>query len=156
MIRLTLLLLAAIFVTMVLAGRGPDPRGTVGGTRNVAASRAEPVPEELVPQPNRLDLADERGAIERALAASEAPPEAPPPPEDGEEAAPVAEGPPLRSVSGNRVNMRSGPGTAYDVIGQLQEGERVAVLDDPGDGWVEVEVSTTGTQGWMADFLLAE
>jgi hypothetical protein len=57
-----------------------------------------------------------------------------------------------RFVIGTRVNMRAGPGTGYDVIGQLVQGERVVVLEDPGTGWVLLDVD--GAQGWMADFLL--
>ncbi len=57
-----------------------------------------------------------------------------------------------RFVIGTRVNMRAGPGTDYDVIGQLVQGDRVDVLEDPGAGWVLLD--TDAGQGWMADFLL--
>lgn len=61
----------------------------------------------------------------------------------------------IRQVTGSSVNMRNGPGTRYDVLGRLGEGDRVEVLQDPGKGWVKLKVEETGRVGWMADFLLA-
>lgn len=60
----------------------------------------------------------------------------------------------LRSVRGSRVNMRSGPGTSYGVIGSLVRGDRVEVLRDPGGGWVKLKVEETGRIGWMSAKLL--
>ncbi len=60
-----------------------------------------------------------------------------------------------RVVTGNRVNMRNGPGTEYSVVERLQRGDRVEVLQDPGTGWVKLKVEYSGRVGWMADFLLA-
>lgn len=59
-----------------------------------------------------------------------------------------------RIVTGNRVNMRNGPGTEYSVVERLQRGDRVEVLQDPGTGWVKLKVEYSGRVGWMADFLL--
>ncbi|MDF1857068.1 SH3 domain-containing protein [Pseudooceanicola sp.] len=61
----------------------------------------------------------------------------------------------VRLVTGNRVNMRNGPGTEYSVLGRLTRGERVTVLQEPGNGWVKLKVEGSGRIGWMADFLLA-
>lgn len=61
----------------------------------------------------------------------------------------------LREVTGSRVNLRGGPGTAYEVVGRLTRGDHVAVIEDDGFGWVQLEVLDTGETGWMADFLLA-
>lgn len=60
----------------------------------------------------------------------------------------------IRQVSGNVVNMRSGPGTSYDKLGKLTKGTEVAVLEEPGNGWVKLEVLATGETGWMADWLI--
>jgi len=60
----------------------------------------------------------------------------------------------IRQVSGNRVNMRNGPGTNYSIVGRLARGDEVEVLSDPGNGWLKLRVSETGRIGWMADFLL--
>ncbi len=75
--------------------------------------------------------------------------------------APVAESveaglsdPDLRRVDGSRVNLRSGPGTTYSVVTRLGKGEPVEVLQNTGDGWLELRVVETDRIGWMADFLV--
>ncbi|WP_282062585.1 SH3 domain-containing protein [Roseobacter litoralis] len=60
----------------------------------------------------------------------------------------------LRSVKGSRVNMRSGPGTQYDVVAQLTQSAEVEVLTDTGNGWVELRPLDGGPTGWVAEFLL--
>jgi len=60
----------------------------------------------------------------------------------------------VRVVKSARVNMRSGPGKEFEVLGKLTRGTEVAVLRDDGDGWVKLRVIDSGTVGWMADFLL--
>ena len=60
----------------------------------------------------------------------------------------------IRKVTGKVVNMRSGPGTEFDKLGRLKQGAEVIVLDEPGNGWVMLEVVSTGESGWMADWLV--
>ncbi|MCC5974037.1 MAG: SH3 domain-containing protein [Rubellimicrobium sp.] len=61
----------------------------------------------------------------------------------------------LREVTGERVNMRDGPGTDFGVIEQLVRGTVITVIEDAGNGWVRVRVDASGRAGWMAaDFLL--
>lgn len=60
----------------------------------------------------------------------------------------------LREVSGNRVNMRNGPGTNFSIVDRLTRGEQVEVLAEPGNGWLKLRVSDSGRVGWMADFLV--
>ncbi len=60
----------------------------------------------------------------------------------------------IRTVKGTRVNMRSGPGTEYDVIDQLVQATRVEILTDTGNGWVELRPIDGGPTGWIAEFLL--
>lgn len=62
----------------------------------------------------------------------------------------------IRAVTGNRVNMRGGPGTNFDVVGKLTRGQEVEILSDPGTGWVKLRPMDGGSVGWMADFLLTE
>lgn len=62
--------------------------------------------------------------------------------------------PDIRIVTKPRVNMRGGPGTNFEVVGKLYDGDEVAVLEDQGTGWVKLEVLGSGEIGWMADFLL--
>jgi hypothetical protein len=60
----------------------------------------------------------------------------------------------VRTVSGNRVNVRGGPSTNYGIVSKLTRGETVRILEDNGDGWVRMEPVEGGEAGWMADFLL--
>lgn len=56
----------------------------------------------------------------------------------------------LRRITGNRVNMRSGPGTNYPVVTQLRRDQVVELLQDPGSGWVKLRAEDGGSVGWMA------
>ena len=60
----------------------------------------------------------------------------------------------IRSVSGNRVNVRGGPSTSYGVVSKLTRGTEVRILEDNGNGWVRMQPIDGGETGWMADFLL--
>lgn len=60
----------------------------------------------------------------------------------------------IREVTGKVVNMRAGPGTDFATVGTLSRGDRIAVLDEPGNGWLMFEVVETGETGWMADWLV--
>jgi hypothetical protein len=60
----------------------------------------------------------------------------------------------IRTVSGNRVNVRGGPSTDYGIVSKLTRGETVKILEDNGDGWVRMQPVDGGEAGWMADFLL--
>lgn len=59
----------------------------------------------------------------------------------------------LRLVDKDRVNVRSGPGTNNAISARLVAGDEVQVIEDLGNGWVQV-IMTDGSSGWMADFLL--
>ncbi|MEP1767870.1 MAG: SH3 domain-containing protein [Sulfitobacter sp.] len=60
----------------------------------------------------------------------------------------------IRTVSGNRVNVRGGPSTNYGIVNKLTRGATVQILEDNGDGWVRMKPIDGGESGWMADFLL--
>lgn len=62
--------------------------------------------------------------------------------------------PDIRTIKGTLVNMRSGPGTDYDIVDQLEKATEVEILTDGGNGWVELRPVTGGTTGWIAEFLL--
>lgn len=62
----------------------------------------------------------------------------------------------VRTVSGSRVNVRGGPGTGFGIVGRLNRGDEIKVLQDNGAGWVRFETPDGLTAGWMADFLLNE
>jgi len=62
----------------------------------------------------------------------------------------------IRSVSGNSVNVRGGPGTSFSVVNRMVLGDKVEILQDPGQGWVQLRPVGGGPVGWMADFLLSD
>ena len=62
----------------------------------------------------------------------------------------------LRAVTGNRVNMRNGPGTNFQVVAKLVRGDQAEVLQSSGDGWVKIRTMDTGRIGWMAERLMAK
>ncbi|WP_224823976.1 SH3 domain-containing protein [Cognatishimia sp. MH4019] len=61
----------------------------------------------------------------------------------------------IRQVTGNRVNVRSGPGTGFEVVAQAIRGDEAEVIIDDGTGWVQLRLAG-GQTGWMADFLLSD
>ena len=54
----------------------------------------------------------------------------------------------LHKVSGERVNLRSGPSNQAAVRGQLLQGEELIELTQHG-GWLGVRVARTGEEGWI-------
>lgn len=62
----------------------------------------------------------------------------------------------MRIVRPNRANMRGGPGTGHDVIATLDRGNKVEILGDPVNGWVQLRVIETNLIGWMAQSLLIQ
>ncbi len=55
-------------------------------------------------------------------------------------------------VKGSILNMRSGPGTGYQVAGQLKQGAVLQILGKPGD-WLKIKTSA-GSTGWVASWLV--
>lgn len=62
----------------------------------------------------------------------------------------------IRAVAGKRVNMRSGPGTNYNVLDTLPRGTEAEVIAVNSDGWAEIKILSTGQIGWMAERLLTD
>lgn len=54
-------------------------------------------------------------------------------------------------VTGKVVNIRSGPGTSYDIIGQVEEGDVLKAVEK-SNGWYRVEFQ--GKAGWIAGWLV--
>jgi len=62
----------------------------------------------------------------------------------------------LRLVTGDRVNMRTGPGTVYPVVTTLSRDTEVAVVETSTNGWASIQVLATGENGWISLRLLTE
>ena len=60
----------------------------------------------------------------------------------------------IRWVKENVVDLRAGPGLTFDRIMQVTKGTEVAVLEDPGHGWLNVQVVDTYQSGWLAEWLV--
>ncbi|WP_066639162.1 N-acetylmuramoyl-L-alanine amidase [Desulfolucanica intricata] len=54
-------------------------------------------------------------------------------------------------IKSGPVNVRSGPGTEHNIIGQANTGERLPILEKSGD-WYKVKLS--GGEGWVAGWLV--
>ncbi|MEW6192706.1 MAG: SH3 domain-containing protein [Bacillota bacterium] len=56
------------------------------------------------------------------------------------------------AVTGDIVNLRSGPGTGYSKVGEVSRGTQLAVVGQSG-GWYRVQLQT-GTLAWIAGWLV--
>lgn len=60
-------------------------------------------------------------------------------------------------VTAKRVNVRQGPSTGHQVLGEVVFAEAVQVLSDPAKEWVVIRIEGAGVEGYMASrFLQAE
>jgi len=59
----------------------------------------------------------------------------------------------MSTVTANRVNVRTGPGTNFPVVTQVNKGDTVT-LKDQAFGWNKVVLSDGNTTGWIAGWLL--
>lgn len=60
------------------------------------------------------------------------------------------EGGAVAIVTANRLNVRSGPGTGYGIVGKVTRGQSLPVIErDAGSGWVHIKIP--GTTGWVSD-----
>ena len=135
----------------VTARRAPEPAPAAPAVPAPAPlTQAAAEPEAQVGPADAA--AFDRAAAEAERAAPASAPVAAPsagdaPPEDAIEDA-LGEALDLRTVTGSVVNVRGGPSTGFDVVGQLAEGARAEILQE-ADGWAEVRAED-GTTGWMA------
>lgn len=111
-------------------------------TPSVTAAVLEPA---LTPEPAAVEVvATPQSAVEEAEVIEASAPAAQPEPVD------------IRSVAGSRVNMRSGPGTNFDVLVTLDGGTALEVITVNANGWANVATLDRGIEGWMAERLLSD
>jgi hypothetical protein len=97
-------------------------------------------------------LEDEASAVTIGIAAPETAPVPDAPQADLVAAAPAPLAGDLRTVTGDTVNLRDGPGTNFNVLERLTRGTVISLLETGPEGWAYIEVG--GRTGWMsADFL---
>ena len=56
---------------------------------------------------------------------------------------------PTATITGNEVRVRSGPGTTYTILGEVNTGDLVYVLADPSGDWVQVR-TMSGIVGYVS------
>jgi len=182
-IRLTLLTLVLIWLGMMYFGRDEGlPERVIGREPPAPSATPEPVSEPQVPAepgpepeaepepeppvataPAEPETPEPTGSMEDAIGAAieEATPEPEPVPAPEPEPEPAPDPEPTADpiaetvlyVTGNTVNVRSGPSTIYAAITALQRGAAVVDLGDAGEGWRMIRLET-GETGYMSgDFL---
>jgi hypothetical protein len=67
----------------------------------------------------------------------------------------AATGGALLSVTGSRVNMRTGPSTTQGVVDSLPRGTVTEAIGAPQNGWQRIRDLSTGRTGWMSARFLA-
>lgn len=64
--------------------------------------------------------------------------------------------PSVLTVTGSRVNVRSGPSTQFTVIGSVVRGDEVELVAYRNNGWAEIRFVDTGEIGFMSGQFLSE
>lgn len=174
MIRLTLALVAVLFLGMKMAERLPEPpkhaddvapsqTASLGDIRIAAPDNAPPAPVRR--RPNRVPVATAPsvpfsapaviGPDGKPVVVSVEP--AAVPQTDSPAATPEAEAVPVvRYVAASRVNVRQGPSTGNPVVGSVAYADAVEIVSEPTNGWVEIRIEGDGVHGYMAARFLQE
>lgn len=173
MIRLTILLCGALFLTMQVMGEdnGQLRMGLIEAQKEaelLAAKSLADASSEVVSQTNvvsptlpaqRVQSATE-GAVTIAFSPSAQVVTPPKPAPKTVEPTPVVATPAARQdgqvmfVKGRSVNVRGGPSTQDSVVGRVTRGEAVMVVWVEDNGWARIRVEGDGIDGYMSmDFL---
>ena len=157
-------LVACIIFSVLLLSGTLD--GKTGGSQPASGDTiSSSAPVEGVDDPTADNFTAESTPAEEAPAEPEATPEPTPEPTpvpeyEGLSVQPTTyynegEQPTYTVTDGNNLNMRGGPGTDYDKIGQVPASTGVTALGTNEDGsWVVVNYN--GTYGWLKQFFSAE
>ncbi|PTE22181.1 peptide-binding protein [Cereibacter changlensis JA139] len=162
MLRLTFLLCAALFLTLLIGGRDYGQMRP-GLAAAVVTPEAEAQP--LIQQVEVASLDTEAPALSASAQAAVQLPVPPKPsivvlpaPERVEPvalAAPVEETMPLLYVTAELVNVRSGPSTRFPVIGRLAEGEAALLVGADEAGWAPIRIEGDGVEGFVSSKYLS-
>lgn len=139
MIRMTLLLCAGLFAAMFFGGadRGQQRFGLIAQVRPAMVHPAAIVEAPALPSVSE-DFTPAAPLIAVASAAD----------------ADLS----TRIIHAKSANVRSGPGTRYDVVGKLNMGEAVTLVSqsDGATGWSLIRIEGDGIEGYVANKLLTE
>jgi hypothetical protein len=156
MLRLTLMLSAAIYAGLVIVSERVPDEPAIVGQAVLAVDVSRPA------MPGRSDMLVTEDGRSLAIAAVIDPPRTIDPEvvtlisTRSAEAVTVSASAglpdlPLVEVTGNHVNLRAGPSTDTAVLGALVRGERAELIGADGNGWVLIRAVSTGIEGYMAD-----
>jgi len=158
MIRLTVLLGAGLFLTLLIAGQ--DNGQMRDGLRLASAVEAAPTP---LPAATPLAVIPAAGQVTEVVFVPAQPVarvvEPAPTPEPAVVAAKTAAPPPIvQYIAARSANVRSGPSTSDLIVGNLRTGEAVLVVpqDDPVQGWSRIRIEGDGIEGYVASRLLTD
>lgn len=144
MIRLVLLLCGCLYLALMVLGQdhGQKRYGLMLAEQQAQTPAIAPPPP---PQPE-VYIPAQTVMVTSPLAAPEPLPE------------PEIPGGRLLTVAALGANVRQGPGTSFDVVGSLAQGEQVLVVDEdaPVAGWSRVRLEGDGVEGYIATRLLSE
>ncbi len=73
--------------------------------------------------------------------------------QQGEAGSALNSGQPELTVDASLVNLRRGPGTSFDIVTQLQAGDKLFEFARDGN-WINVETATNGYSGWIYNGLV--
>jgi len=62
----------------------------------------------------------------------------------------------LRWVKEGMVDLRTGPGLSFETVTQITKGTEVAIVEDPGLGWLKVQAIESRQSGWLADWQVTQ
>ena len=152
MIRLTLLLCGGLFVVMLIGGRdhGQQRFGLMVPPAAPVAVVAKVEPKAAAPVQPEADVA--------VFAPAEPVMATPVALETTPAVQTAADTGKVLFVGSRSVNVRSGPGTDFEVVGRLARGEAVLVVADGEgpDGWSLIRIEGDGVEGYVASRLLTE
>lgn len=146
MFRLTILLCATLFITMLVAGRdhGQQRFGLIPNPEPLRKIAAAPAPGPA-PKAAPAPLVQE-AAFVPAKPLMVTPAAAPAP---AAEAAPLI-APLFARVSARAVNVREAPSTGGAVLGRLVRGDEVAVIAPAEGGWIRIRIEGDGIDGYVS------
>ncbi len=160
MFRLILVALAGLYAVLHIFG-DPERRPVEVAADDVAAIPSLSLANFVEPDVDETGLPplaiSEEEAIRIALEASKAARKGPRFPTANIATAPVVEpaAAEFRYVSGTKVNLRQGPGTANAVVAQLARGTEAEVLDSQ-NGWHQIRTVDGAVSGWIFGGFLSD
>jgi uncharacterized protein YgiM (DUF1202 family) len=162
MLRLTALLCAAMYVTMLLGGQdyGQLRPGLLAAKTEAETALAQPVALALAddltdsiqtpsirPATPEVEVTAVAYSPVSVLPAPETAPAPQPEPTIAQMQDPA---PTVWVISAKSANVRQGPGKSHAVVGRLTRGDEALLVRDEGNGWGQILVEGDGVEGFVS------